>query len=214
MQYLWSDDFIAFPLAKLCSALWCKNYNQARFLVGVIYCRNFCVIWEYKNIPDFALNSMLLADALGWEQGCAHRHLKQLEKEHWEDTVFTLLPKYHFSLKLAFFNVLCFTSEVQLSSHFHYCFIPLFSLPFWFVSLSFSKAVCRLPSLGQQKNENALFVHTKAWASIAPFLPLLKKVQFCLPSYRDLCYVYCSLALIFIVLSDLNVLPSLNIDML
>lgn len=141
MQYLWSDDFIAFPLAKLCSALWCKNCNQARFLVGVIYCRNFCVIWEYKNIPRFALNSMLLADALGWEQGCAQTCDaigEGILRGH-SLPVFTLLPKYHFSLKLAFFNALCFTSEVQLSSHFHYCFIPLFSLPFWFVSLSFSK---------------------------------------------------------------------------
>jgi len=44
--------------------------------------------------------------------------------------------------------------------------------------MSIIKIVCHLPRLGQQKDENAGIVYIKTQASIGPFLPLQKKLQF------------------------------------
>lgn len=111
---------------------------------------------------------------------------------------------------------MCFCSpcrDTTKSSHFHYCFIPLFFLPFWSVHLFLLvKQLAAYLPLANRQNEFAAVVYTKTRASIVPSLHC-----------SSCCSSVCSHPVLFAVcitcllkrryLSDLNVLPSLNIDM-
>lgn len=109
---------------------------------------------------------------------------------------------------------MCFCSpcrDTTKSSHFHYCFIPLFFLPFCSVHpfLLVKQLAAYLP-LANRQNEFAAVVYTKTRASIVPSL-----------RFSRCCSSVCSHPVLFAVyiacsnvdISDLNVLPSLNINM-
>ena len=109
---------------------------------------------------------------------------------------------------------MCFCSpcrDTTKSSHFHYCFIPLFFLPFCSVHLFLLvKQLAAYLPLANRQNEFAAVVYTKTWASIVPSL-----------CFSRCCSSVCSHPVLFAVyiacsnvdISDLNVLPSLNINM-